>query len=125
MSLIQKGRILAATAIRPSYPVVEYYREGMTGAKDPFFNFRYTLRFMTMYNVKELKLPESMNVPVLVGVGDKDELFATDKVKEFYDLIPGNNKEFLIMKNATHADIPRECWEEIVRWLDRVYKLPS
>lgn len=121
LSLLQKGRILAATAIRPSYQVVEYYREGMTGAKDPLFNFRYTLRFMTMYKVKDLKLPDSMNVPVLVGVGDKDELFAVDKVKEFYDLIPGNKKEFLVMKNATHADIPQECWEEIVGWMDRNY----
>jgi pimeloyl-ACP methyl ester carboxylesterase len=93
----------------------------MTGASDPLFNFRYTLRFMTMYNVKELKLPESLNVPVLVGVGDKDELFAVDKVKEFYDLIPGNKKEFLVMKNATHADIPVESWEEIVGWLDRSF----
>ncbi len=125
MSLVQKGRILAATAIRPSYPVVEYYREGMAGAHDPLFNFRYTLRFMTMYNVKELKLPETMDVPVLVGVGDKDELFAVDKVKEFYDLIPGDNKEFLVMKNATHAVIPVECWEGIVGWMDRIYNLPS
>jgi alpha-beta hydrolase superfamily lysophospholipase len=121
MPLLQKARILAGSVIRPSYQVVEYYREGMTGASDPLFNFRYTLRFMTMYNVKELKLPESLNVPVLVGVGDKDELFAVDKVKEFYDLIPGNKKEFLVMKNATHADIPVESWEEIVGWLDRSF----
>ena len=119
LPLLQKARILAGSVIRPSYPVVEYYREGMTGANDPLFNFRYTLRFMTMYNVKELKLPETLNVPVLVGVGDKDELFAVDKVKEFYDLIPGTKKEFLVMKNATHADIPQESWEEIVGWLDR------
>lgn len=56
---------------------------------------------------------------VLVGVGDKDELFKIDKVKEFYNLIPGNKKEFFIMKNATHAKIPVESREEIVDWLNK------
>ena len=59
---------------RPSYPVVEYYREGMTGMDDTLFNFRYTLRFLTMLDVKQLRLPKDLNIPVLVGVGDKDEL---------------------------------------------------
>jgi len=58
---------------------------------------------------------------VLVGVGDKDELFKIDKVKEFYNLIPGNKKEFFIMKNALHAKIPVESWEEVVTWLDKTY----
>jgi esterase/lipase len=74
-----------------------------------------------MMDVKTLRLPKDLNVPVLVGVGDKDELFAIDKVKDFYNLIPGNKKEFLIMKNATHAKISRDNWEEIVKWLDRTY----
>jgi len=120
-SLLQKMRILSSSVFRPSYPVVEYYREDITGANDPLFNFRYTLRFLTMPDVKNLRLPPTMNVPVLVGVGDKDELFDVDKVKEFYNLIPGDKKEFLIMKDATHAKIPVECWEEIVTWLNKTY----
>ncbi len=43
------------------------------------------------------------------------------KVKDFYNLIPGNKKEFFIMKNATHAKIPLESWEEVVAWLDKTY----
>ncbi len=31
--------------------------------------------------------------------GDKYELIDADKVKDFYDFLPGNKKEFLIMKN--------------------------
>jgi len=27
-------------------------------------------------------------------------------MKEFYNVVPGNKKEFLNMKNATHARIP-------------------
>jgi fermentation-respiration switch protein FrsA (DUF1100 family) len=74
-----------------------------------------------MLDVKTLRLPPSLNIPVLVGVGDQDELFAIDKVKDFYNLVPGNQKEFLIMKNATHAKIPVECWEEVVAWLNKTY----
>jgi acylglycerol lipase len=118
-TFFQKTQIVASSIFRPSYPVVEYYRDGMTVSKDPLFNFKYTLRFLTMLDVKQLRLPENLNIPVLVGVGDKDELFDVDKVKEFYNAIPGNKKEFLVMKNATHAKIPVESWQEIVDWLDK------
>ncbi len=118
----KQAKILASSIVRPSYPAVEYYRDGMTVSKDTLFNFRYTLRFLTMLDVKKLRLPATMNVPVLVGVGDKDELFAIDKVRDFYNLIPGNQKTFLIMKNATHAKISRENWEEVVAWLDKTFK---
>ena len=115
-------KILASSVFRPSYPAVEYYRDGMNVSKDTLFNFRYTLRFLTMLDVKQLRLPKSMNIPVLVGVGDKDELFAIEKVKDFYNVIPGNKKEFFIMKNATHAKIHLESWVEIVAWLDKTFK---
>lgn len=118
-TFFQKSKILASSIFRPAYPVVAYYRDGMTGSKDPLFNFRYTLRFLTMLDVRQLRLPKNLNIPVLVGIGDKDELFDIDKVKEFYDVIPGSKKEFLIMKNTTHARIPVESWEEIVVWLNR------
>jgi len=117
----QQAKILASSIFRPSYPAVEYYREGMSVSKDTLWNYRYTLRFLTMMDVKKLRLPKNMNIPVLVGVGDKDELFAIDKVRGFYNLIPGNKKEFFIMKNATHAKIPLESWEEIVAWLNKTY----
>ncbi len=118
-TLYQKTKILAGSIFRPSHPVVEYYRDGMTGSKDPLFNFSYTLRFLTMLDVKQLRLPKNLNIPVLVGIGDKDELFDIDKVKEFYNAVPGNKKEFLVMKNTTHARIPVESWQEIVVWLNR------
>jgi alpha-beta hydrolase superfamily lysophospholipase len=118
-TFFQKTKILASSIFRPSYQVVEYYRDGMTGSKDSLFNFSYTLRFLTMLDVKQLRLPKNLNIPVLVGIGDKDELFDIDKVKEFYNAVPGNNKEFLVMKNTTHAKIPIESWKEIVSWLNK------
>jgi acylglycerol lipase len=119
--LFKQAHLLASAVLRPSYPAVEYYRDGMNVSKDTLFTFRYTLRFMTMLDVKKLRLPPTMNIPVLVGVGDKDELFEVDKVKDFYNKIPGDKKEFLVMKNATHAKIRPENWASVVDWLDRVF----
>jgi len=121
LTLFQKIRILSSAIFRPSYQSVEYYREGMTVSPDTLFTFRYTPRYFTMLDVKKLRLPNDLNIPVLVGVGDKDELFEINKVKEFYDLIPSTKKEFFIMKNATHAKIPVESWQEIVTWLNKTY----
>jgi pimeloyl-ACP methyl ester carboxylesterase len=121
LSFFQKARLLSCAIFRPSYRAVEYYREGMNVSDDTLFNYRYTVRFVTMLDVKKLRLPPDLNIPVLVGVGDKDELFEVDKVKDFYNMVPGDKKEFFIMKNATHAKIPLESWEEIVDWLNKTY----
>jgi len=121
LSFFQKAKLLSSAIFRPSYRAVEYYREGMTISVDTLWNYRYTPRFVMMLDVKKLRLPPDLNIPVLVGVGDKDELFAIDKVKDFYNLIPGNQKQFFVMKNATHAKIPVECWEEIVAWLNKTF----
>jgi len=121
ISLFQKLRIIASSVFRPSHQAVEYYREGMLGMNDPLFNYKYTLRFLTMLDVNQLRIHENMKAPVLVGIGDQDELFDVDKVRELYDLIPGFNKEFMVWKGATHAEISREHWEQIVEWLDRSF----
>ena len=122
-TLFEKAKILSSSIFRPSFQAVEYYRKGMTGSKDSLFNFRYTLRFLTMLDVKQLRLPESLNIPVLVGIGDEDELFDIDKVKDFYNAVPGNKKEFLVMKNTTHAKIPVESWEQVVIWLNKTFDI--
>jgi acylglycerol lipase len=118
---LEKARLLSNLVFRPSYQAAEYYREGMTVTDDQLFNFRYTVRFLTMLDVKTLRIPESLTAPVLVGAGDNDELFEVDKVRELYALIPGDNKEFLIMQNTTHAKIPVESWQQVVAWLDRTF----
>ena len=118
-TLFQKTKILASSVFRPSYQAVEYYRDGMNVSTDTLWTYRYTLRFLTMMDVKQLRLPSTLNIPVLVGVWDRDELFEVDKVKDFYNLVPGDKKEFFVMKNATHAKIPLESWEEVVAWLDK------
>ena len=121
LSFYDKARLVSSAIYRPSYRAVEYYRKGMRVSDDTLFNYRYTPRFVTMLDVKKLRLPASLDIPVLVGVGDKDELFAIDKVKDFYALVPGNKKEFLVMKGATHANILPENWDDVVQWLDKTY----
>jgi acylglycerol lipase len=121
LSFFQQARLVSCAVLRPSYRAAEYYREGMTVSDDTLWNYRYTPRFLMMLDVKKLRLPPNLNIPVLVGVGDRDELFEVDKVRDFYNLVPGDKKEFLVLKNATHAKISLENWEEVVAWLDRTY----
>ena len=78
-----------------------------------------------MLDVKQLHLPAAMDVPVLVGVGDQDEMFDVEKVTEFYDKVPQTDKEFLVWKGATHAEISREHWEQIVDLLNRKFPAES
>jgi len=35
--------------------------------------------------------------------------------------VPGNKKEFLVMKNTTHAKIPIESWQQTVIWLNKTF----
>lgn len=119
LSLFEKAKILSTSIFRPSVQVVEYFREGMTGLDDPLFNFKYTLRFLTILDMQELHLPQDLNIPVLVGVGDKDELFDVEKVRALYDQVPGDKKEFVLLKDAYHAKFPAESWQELIAWLDK------
>ena len=116
--LYDKAKILSSSVFRPSFQAVEYYRDGMTGVDDSLFNFKYTLRYMTMMDVKELKLPKQLNIPVLVAVGDKDELFEAEKVKDLYNDVPGNKKTFLVLHDTYHAKFPEASWEELAGWLN-------
>ncbi len=120
-TLFQKAKILTSSILRPSHPVVEYYREGMVVSKDPLYNYTYTLRFVTMIPVKDLKIEKDLHIPIMVGIGDKDELFTVEKARALYDLIPGNQKEFVVLKDMYHAKIPVESWEECVKWMDKTY----
>jgi acylglycerol lipase len=121
LTLYQQARLLSNAIFRPSHQAAEYYRKGMIVSKDPLTTYKYTVRFLTMLDVKKLRLTNAVDIPVLVGAGAEDELFEVEKVREFYELIPGDKKEFLVMKNTTHAKIPVESWEQVVNWLDRTY----
>jgi acylglycerol lipase len=125
LSFIQKVRIFSSAIFRPSHRAVETYSDDMLGLNDPMFTYKYTVRFLTMLDVKKLHLPAAMTAPVLVAVGDQDEMFTVEKVREFFDQVPQADKEFLVWKGATHAKISRDHWEQIVDWLNRKFPVES
>ncbi len=115
----EKATILTNSLIRPGTPVIEYKRAGMVKSTDPLFTFVYTLRFVTMLDVKELAFQKTLPMPALVGIGDQDELFTIEAVRELYDGIPGKNKEFWVMQGGSHAKFPLSTRDHLVKWLDR------
>ncbi len=92
---------LIAIALLRGTPLIEYRREGTRGWNDPLFNFKYSARFYsTLYGTGALKVsrmfgsgslespnlqlrPEVLQIPLLVGIGDQDELFSVDSAKVF------------------------------------------
>ena len=119
LSIGMKLRILFNSIISTSKQVIEYYREGMTGLDDPLFNFRYTLRFIRLVNLRDLVFPSGLDIPVLVAVGDSDELFSVESARELFDDVPSTNKEFHVIPGAKHAVFPDESWEYLIEWMKK------
>ncbi|MFQ5833464.1 MAG: hypothetical protein ACE5H4_12225, partial [Candidatus Thorarchaeota archaeon] len=117
-STSQKLRILLSSIARPGKPVIEYRREGMVGLDDPLFTFMYTLRFMRIVNFEDAILPEKLEFPVFVGVGDSDELFSIESARALFESIPAESKEFFVAKGAKHAEFPEGGWEPLFSWVD-------
>ncbi|MBY9020935.1 MAG: alpha/beta fold hydrolase [Candidatus Lokiarchaeota archaeon] len=117
-SVLQKLKILVNSIFRPSKPVISYYREGILGLDDPLFNFKYTLRFMRLVGFKDLDLSKEIDCPILLGVGEHDELFSIESAQSLLDELPCNDKKFFVMPGAKHAvEFTGEKFKEIKSWL--------
>jgi alpha-beta hydrolase superfamily lysophospholipase len=131
-------RTLIGVAILRGSPVIDYRREGMVGIDDPLFNFKYSARFYSvLYGIgalsvtrmfrtglidsPNLKFNQKLRVPLLMGVGDQDELFAPEAVKEFCDEIDCDDKGFFVAKGARHAVWPKDVWEPLTSWLGKKF----
>ncbi|MHA1821198.1 MAG: alpha/beta hydrolase [Promethearchaeota archaeon] len=121
LNFLDKFKILFSAIFNPSNPVIKYRREGMLGLDDPLFNFNYTFRFMRLIDPRKLKAPEGLNVPVLVAVGDRDELFEVDAVKELFNEVPSKDKEFHVIERAKHAVFPKSVIDILLDWLNRKF----
>ncbi len=118
-SALQKLKILFSSIFRPSKPVIKYYREGILGLDDPLFNFKYTLRFIRLVGFKDLDLTEEIKCPILLGVGEHDELFSVESAQSLLDELPCKDKKFFIMPGAKHAvQFTEEKFKEIKSWLN-------
>lgn len=118
-SVLQKLKILFSSIFLPNKPVIKYYREGILGLDDPLFNFKYTLRFIKLVGFKELDLSEEIDCPILLGVGEHDELFSVESAQSLLDELPCKDKNFFIMPGAKHAvEFTEEKFKEIKSWLN-------
>ena len=120
-SIFKKLMILVSSLILPNRPVIVYRREGMVGLDDPLFNFKYTLRFMKIFSHKGLELPEKFAFPILMGIGDQDELFTVEAARELFNDINCDNKEFFVVKGAKHAEFPEGSLSPLVEWLQKIF----
>jgi pimeloyl-ACP methyl ester carboxylesterase len=93
MSISTKLKILFSSIIKPSKPIISYYRDGMTGLNDPLYNFKYTLRF------------------------------SVESARSFFDEIPSETKMFIVLPGAKHAEFPEGSWKELINWLSSTFKL--
>jgi len=117
-SILQKLKILFSAIFRPSKPVINYYREGISGLDDPLFNFNYTLRFMRLVSFQNLDFSEEIECPIILGVGEHDEIFSVESAQSLLDEIPSKDKTFFIMLGAKHAvEFTEEMFKEIKSWL--------
>lgn len=131
-------RTLLGVAILRGTPLIEYRREGQIGTDDPLFNFRYSARFYTvlygtgalrvmrmlgsgMIDSPNLSFGGKLKVPLFVAVGEHDELFSAEGVREFCEGIDCDDKEFQLIPGARHAVWPKDAFTPLVDWLAKRY----
>jgi len=125
---------LLGIAIFRNRRLIEYNRPGMLGRDDPLFNFHYTARFYaSVYGVSagsvvrmlrsnvldspNLVIHGDPDIPVLVAVGDQDELFSVDSARTFFSSLACPHKEFIVIPHARHAVFPERSWKPVTAWL--------
>ena len=121
ISFLAKLKIFFYSILFPSKPIIKYEREGLIGRDDPLFNFNYTFRFLRIFDPKKFTLPKNLDIPVFVGVGDQDELFSVESVKELYEEIPSTKKVFYVAKGAKHATFPEGSMSQLLQWLNETF----
>jgi len=131
-------KTLVGVAILPGSRLIEYRRRGMSGLDDPRFNFYYSARFYSvlygtsawsvvrMLGRNEIESPNivisgKFDAPVLVAVGDSDELFSVDSAREFFEGLAPQRKEFVVIQGGRHAAFPAGSWSQLIAWLRRTY----
>jgi len=128
-------KTLLGVAILHGTPVMEYHRDGMTGLDDPLFTFKYSTRFYSViYGVGALEVSRmlrsgiidspnlrfdgKLRIPLFLGVGDHDELFAPESAKELFEGIDCDDKKLVVFPGASHAVFPKDGWGPLLAWLD-------
>ena len=103
--------------LKPSKPTLKYYRDRITGLDEPLFNFKYTLKFLTVLYAKKIPLPTKITVPIYFAIGDQDEIFTVETAKAFFEEIPAKDKTFYVIPNGHHADLTPNIVSDLNNWL--------
>ena len=62
-----------------------------------------------------------MKYPVLVGVGEFDELFSVDATRAFFEEISCKNKEFVVLPGAKHAYFEKTSFDPMYKWINKMF----
>ena len=74
---------------------------------------------MRLVGFKDLDLSEEIDCPILLGVGEHDELFSVESAQSLLDELPCKDKKFFIMPDAKHAvEFTEESFKETKSWLN-------
>jgi len=117
----QTFKILFTALFSPGKRIIKYYRDGMTGVNDPLFNFAYSPRFMTALSPKALAFPPEISCPILVTIGENDEIFSQESAIALLDEIPAKDKTMIVIPGAKHAEFPPGSWTQLIEWLNARY----
>ncbi|MFW9803500.1 MAG: alpha/beta hydrolase [Candidatus Thorarchaeota archaeon] len=126
MSVGEKLRTVGKMIFAYNRPVLEYKREGLRGTDDPLMNFNYTPRFLRILNAQRFMdkyhFPEKLDFPVAVVIGESDEIFSVEIARAFFDEVPSENKEFLVVPGAKHAYTHDLCSSQLIDWLKKNFE---
>ncbi|TFH09772.1 MAG: alpha/beta fold hydrolase [Candidatus Thorarchaeota archaeon] len=126
MSTGEKLKTIGKMIFAYKRPVMEYKREGIMGKQDPLFNFKYSPRFLNYINAQKFmgkyQFPEKLDFPVLVGIGEKDEIFSIETARALFDEVPSENKEFQVIPGAKHAETHGLASPSLIGWLKKNFE---
>jgi esterase/lipase len=77
---------------------------------------------MRIFSPKKIKFSDSLNIPVIVGVGDHDEIFSIDSARDLLNKINCKDKEFFVIQGGKHAEFPASGFKPVLEWLNKTTK---
>ncbi len=121
-------------AILPDFPLPmkmafnwkkAYKKPGLLKKKrsDPLTVWKYSFKsYRSIFTYKPAKPIDSLQIPVLIAVGERDELVPKEHCEKAYNLIKSPDKEFYVMDGAAHQlliDYPDRFVPKVDEWFKK------
>ena len=81
----------------------------------------YGFSFFSMFRDSENRFKDfykNTRIPILMISGSQDELFASEKIEESFNLIENKNKKLISLEGKTHTSIIWSAGSYIISWLE-------